>query len=79
MVRQRADTGENSFVTHTKVQMADIPNNNSNYINSDAGARKLSPDERTAGRARVAQLLGQLIYKRWQRERERDKERKPKS
>ena len=59
--------------------MADIPNDISTDIKPEPHDHKLSTEERAAGRARVAQMLGQLIYKQWQREREHDKEQNPNS
>jgi hypothetical protein len=40
-------------------------------------SRPLTPEERAAGRARVAELLGQLLFKRWFQDRsEREEDRK---
>ena len=59
--------------------MADVPADISTGIKPEPIDQKLSRDERAACRARVAKLLGQLIYKQWQRERGHDTEQNPKS
>lgn len=59
--------------------MSGVSKNTSDEVIPQPDDRKPSPDERAAGRARIAQLLGQLIYKRWRLDREHDKEQKPKS
>ena len=41
-----------------------------NEISSEANEQSTAGNERTVRRARIAQLLGQLIFKRWQSERQ---------
>lgn len=54
--------------------MYKVSKNTTDDATSEPNVHKLPPDEQVAGRARVAQLLGQLIFKRWQQERQHNKE-----
>ena len=47
-------------------------NDRKNKSESQTAEDKSPKDARTAGRARIAQLLAELIYKRWQNERLQD-------
>jgi hypothetical protein len=51
-------------------------NDRKNNSESQTEEDKSPKDARTAGRARIAQLLGQLIYKRLQKERLHDTDQK---
>jgi hypothetical protein len=69
---------EHTYPTICKGKIEMNANSNLRQDNSQSPTEENeSPkDERASGRARVAQLLAQLIYKRWRKERLQNSEQK---
>jgi hypothetical protein len=62
-----------SFNQKRTVLMANSPNHNLKTPEVERN-EKLTPEARAAGRARVAQLLGELLYRQWKREQQQDEQ-----